>query len=234
MPTPLRSRLTRRIPGLVPAADLLLKRALTGLLWALWRSNLHQFYDVRGTNDTPGRHYIDAFLARYAGQCRGAFLEFGDPRYRTRFAPQAIEHYDVFDIDAGPQVTIVGDLQHCPHVPSDSYDVIVCTQVLEHVPNPFLAAAELGRILKPGGLLLLTVPAAYPYHSAPNDYWRFSRDSLQLLFRDHLRELTLETVGNRLTIMGSYWNWYAPHFPQAVLEHHDAHQPYLVLLAGRK
>jgi SAM-dependent methyltransferase len=234
MRTPLRSRLTRRLPGMLPAADLLLKRALATLLWAVWRSGLHQFYDVRGANDTPGRRYIDAFLARYAGACRGVFLEFGDPRYRDRFDPRGVERYDVFDIVPGSGVTIVGDLQACPQVPDDTYDVIVCTQVLEHVPNPFLAAAELARILKPGGLLLLTVPAAYPYHSAPDDYWRFSRDSLRLLFGERLRELQIESFGNRLTIMGAYWNWYAPHFPRAVLEHHEAHQPYLVTLAGRK
>lgn len=233
MTTP-RTRLTRRLPGLVPAADLLIKRALAGLLWAAWRTGLNQFYDVRGSGATPGRAYIDTFLGRYAAACSGTFLEFGDPRYRDRFRPAAIERYDIFDIAAGPGVTVVGDLQHCPQVPDDTYDVIVCTQVLEHVPNPFLAAAELCRILKPGGLLLLTVPAAYPYHSAPNDYWRYSRDSLRLLFGERLREIQIETFGNRLTIVGAYWNWYEPHFPRAAMEQHDAHQPYLVMLAGRK
>lgn len=234
MATPLRRQITSRLPGLIPAADLLVKRALAALLWVAWRANLNLFYDVRGTQETPGRHYIDAFLARYAAECRGAFLEFGDARYRGRFPQQTIARYDVFDIAPGPGVTIVGDIQRCPQIPDDTYDVIVCTQVLEHVPNPFLAAAELCRVLRPGGLLLLTVPAAYPYHSSPNDYWRYSRDSLRLLFGERLRDARIESFGNRLTVTAAYWEWSARHLPRAALERHDPDQPYLVMLAGRK
>lgn len=234
MGLPLRRQITSRLPGVVFAGDLLIKRALATLLWLVWRANLNLFYDVRGAQETPGRYYIDTFLARHAAGCRGAFLEFGDARYRERFPQATIDRYDVFDIAAAPGVTIVGDIQSCPQIPDDSYDVIVCTQVLEHVPNPFLAAAELCRILRPGGLLLLTVPAAYPYHSAPNDYWRYSRDSIRLLFGERLRETAIESFGNRLTVTGAYWEWSARHFPRAVLDRHDPDQPYLIMLAGRK
>lgn len=97
---------------------------------------------------------------QHALNCSSVFLEFGDPQYRHMFAHAAIERYDVLDVAPGPDVTIAADLQHYPDVPDNTYDVIVCTQVLEHVPNPF-------DILKPGGRLLVTVPAAYPYHAVP-------------------------------------------------------------------
>jgi SAM-dependent methyltransferase len=156
--------------------EYLIKRTLAGGLWIVWRSRLHPFAFLRGLFATPGRYYIEQFLKGHAAECRGRFLEFGDPQYRDYFCLQHIEHYDISDVQPGPTVTIVGDIQACPEVPSDSYDVIVCTQVLEHVPNPFAAVAELHRILKPDGRLLLTVPACFPYHAVPRDYWRFTQD----------------------------------------------------------
>ncbi|HWQ13411.1 MAG TPA: class I SAM-dependent methyltransferase [Roseiflexaceae bacterium] len=226
------SLLRRAAPAARTLAALLVKRGLAALLWLAWRSGLNSFAPRHG--DTPGRYYIDTFLARYAAECRGVFLEFGDTRYRDRFDRQAITRYDVLDITPRPAVTIVGDIQRCPQIPDATYDVIVCTQVLEHVPNPFLAAAELCRILKPGGRLLLTVPAAFPYHPAPGDYWRFSRDSLRLLFEERLGEIHIETFGNRLTVVGAYWHWMCHHIPPAALDAPDPHNPYIVALYGRK
>lgn len=77
-------------------------------------------------------------------------------------------------------------------LPSDSEDCVICLEVLEHVQDPFAAARELVRILKPGGRLLLTVPFMTSYHGKGDtpdhagypDYWRFTHQGLQHLFRD--------------------------------------------------
>src|SRR5262249_2508938 len=153
---------------------------------------------------------------------------FGDPQYRSLFAPNAIERYDIINVQEGPDVTIVGDIQNCPQIPSNCFDVIVCTQVLEHVANPFLAVAELRRILKPGGRLLVTVPAAYPYHAIPHDYWRFTRDSAQLLFGERFEDVRITAWGNRLSVVGTYWFFMRDHLPGRALRQPDPDNPSLI------
>lgn len=75
-------------------------------------------------------------------------------------------------------------------LPDDSEDCVICLEVLEHVSDPFAAARELVRILKPGGRLFLTVPFLTSYHGKGDtpdhagypDFWRFTHQGLQLLF----------------------------------------------------
>ncbi len=220
--------------GPLLAAEWLVKRTLSTILWVAWRAHLNPFASLRGRPDSPGRFYIDQFLRRYAAECRGRFLEFGDPRYRPTFAPAMVTQYDVLNIVPGPNVTIVGDIQSCSQIPDNTYDVIVCTQVLEHVPNPFLASSELIRILKPGGRLLLTVPAAYPYHAVPRDYWRFTRDSLHLLFGEHLHDIQIEPWGNRVSVIASYWYWAYDQLPRDALLRRDPDNAQILSLYGRK
>ena len=221
-----------RAPLLV--AELIVKRTLSTILWVAWRTHANPFAILSGRADTPGRFYVQRFLMQCAAECRGSFLEFGDARYRGLFAPDAIERYDIVDVVAGPAVTIVADIQHCPVIPDNTYDVVVCTQVLEHVANPFLAAAELFRILKPGGRLLLTVPAAYPYHAVPRDYWRFTRDSLQLLLGGRFRELQIVPWGNRVTVVAAYWFWSQGHVPRPALTQADPDNPQILSAYARK
>jgi hypothetical protein len=63
-------------------------------------------------------------------------------------------------------------------VPDESYDAVLCTQVLEHVPNPEAVIAELHRILRPGGRLYMTVPLAWELHEMPFDFFRYTPHGL--------------------------------------------------------
>ncbi|NJP07110.1 MAG: class I SAM-dependent methyltransferase [Chloroflexaceae bacterium] len=195
----------------------LVKTTLAQLLWQAWRLQLNPFGFLRGIDQTSGRFYIRHFLAQYAPHCQGHFLEFGDPYFRDLFSPAQITAYDILDVIDRGEATIVADIQHCPEVASNTYDVIVCTQVLEHIANPFKAIAELQRILKPGGTLLLTVPAAYPYHAIPQDYWRYTRDSLHLLLDPGFEQVTVHSYGNQLVVVAAYWYWMADHLPRQAL-----------------
>lgn len=66
-----------------------------------------------------------------------------------------------------------------------SFDAIVCTEVLEHVPEPSLVLTEFRRILRPGGVVLLTVPFVWFLHEEPYDFYRYTTHGLQ-----HLLETT--------------------------------------------
>lgn len=81
---------------------------------------------------------------------------------------------------------IVGDIHKMPF-DDNSIDAIFCLAVLEHVENPFTAVEEMYRTLKPGGYCYIYVPFLYYYHSEQGyykDYWRFSKDAIELLFKN--------------------------------------------------
>ncbi len=77
----------------------------------------------------------------------------------------------------------IADLARLP-VRSGSADLVLNTQVLEHVPDPSRAVEEMARILKPGGQLFLTAPQGWPEHQQPHDFFRFTRFSLEGLLRN--------------------------------------------------
>lgn len=64
---------------------------------------------------------------------------------------------------------------------SYSFDMVLCTEVLEHCQQPFQAMQEFARVLKPCGHLLLSVPFIYPVHEVPHDYWRFTAHGLEAM-----------------------------------------------------
>ena len=71
----------------------------------------------------------------------------------------------------------------------NSWDVIVCVQTIEHIPNIWDLPKEISRILKPGGYAIIDCPWMYPYHGEPEfgDYWRMSKDGMKALFNNHLK-----------------------------------------------
>lgn len=78
-----------------------------------------------------------------------------------------------------------------------SFDFVVCDMVLEHVEgDPQQAMDEILRVLRPGGIVVLTTVFIYQLHAAPGDYWRFSPDALRLLARKFSRILDCDCWGN--------------------------------------
>lgn len=77
-------------------------------------------------------------------------------------------------------VDVIAPAEHLPFA-DRVFDVILCTEVLEHALEPTTAMRELARVLKPGGYLLLSVPFIYPIHEAPYDHWRFTSYGLRHL-----------------------------------------------------
>jgi len=69
--------------------------------------------------------------------------------------------------------------------PSNYFDTILCTEVLEHTNQPIEVFKEMVRILRPEGHLILTVPFIYPLHEEPYDNWRFTSHSLSLLSKQN-------------------------------------------------
>ncbi len=104
----------------------------------------------------------------------------GKKPYYPLFAAYAHEY---IGIDAAPcsHTDIMAVAEHLP-IRSAFFDVIVCTQVLEHVTDPYGVLSEWMRILQPGGLVFASTHGTFWYHPDPVDYWRWTHAGLRRLF----------------------------------------------------
>jgi 2-polyprenyl-3-methyl-5-hydroxy-6-metoxy-1,4-benzoquinol methylase len=103
---------------------------------------------------------------------------------------------DTLDLDARSGATYVADLctRNDAILPDGHFRFVVCTEVLEHVLDPFAAVREIGRLLEPGGLVFATTPFNFRIHGPLPDCWRFTEHGLRVLFRD-LELLEMTEVG---------------------------------------
>jgi glycosyltransferase involved in cell wall biosynthesis len=153
-----------------------------------------QFQDPRPLSEQWGhdrgkaidRYYIERFLQAHASDIRGRVLEVRDATYTRRFGEPAVTTSDVIDIDpANGKATIVADLRRAGAIPSDTYDCVILTQTLHLIDDIRAAVAESCRMLRPGGVLLATVPSVIRVDDeggVDGDFWRFTEASARTLF----------------------------------------------------
>ncbi|MGC8654648.1 MAG: class I SAM-dependent methyltransferase [Candidatus Kryptoniota bacterium] len=106
-------------------------------------------------------------------------LGAGEKPYRQLF-----ENTEYFSIDiavyGSKSPDVLGSALALPFK-QDTFDTILCTQVLEHVNNPIILFQEAHRVLRRHGHLILTAPQLWPLHEEPQDYFRFTKYGLKLL-----------------------------------------------------
>lgn len=107
------------------------------------------------------------------------------------------------DINPKSKTTYIADICKTNHtiISSQKFDVIVCTEVLEHTLNPFKAVTEIHRILKKEGIILISVPFNFRIHGPLPDCWRISEHGLKALFNKEsgfeILELNILETENR-------------------------------------
>ena len=153
------------------------------------------------------RFYIERFLAAHSDAIQGEVLEVGGLEYTTQFGGDRVSRASILHspIGAGPKVTFVADLADAPQIPSARFDCVVLPQTLLFIYDVRAAVRTLHRILRPGGVALVTVPGIS--QSVPDDkekwgqYWSFTDQSLGRLFGDEfgLHNVDVRSHGNVLT-----------------------------------
>ena len=115
-----------------------------------------------------------------------------------------VDGYRSIDIERKvPDVDLVGDLQDMKGVSTESYNVVLCTEVLEHVPQPEKLIAEVRRVLKARGKLILSVPHLSRLHEEPYDYYRFTKHGLQFLLEQNgFSVLEIVPTGSLFSFLG--------------------------------
>lgn len=181
---------------------------------------------------TPARAYMASFLEKHAALVHGRVVEFSPPVYRAMF-PDVVR-YDVWNVTEGAGITIVGDLQSCPHIPDANFDTILCLHVLSAVRDVWAAAKSLHRLLADDGTLLVTVPCILQkYAPDPQDYWRFTRDSLAAIL-EPFESVAISAYGNAATVAGSPYYLRTEHFSRGIMEFHDPACPSILTAVARK
>jgi SAM-dependent methyltransferase len=136
----------------------------------------------------------------------------GEAPYAPWFADHRYESADFAQVDKvyAQELTYVCDLTELP-VSDARYDLIVMTQVLEHVPEPGRVLAEMHRVLKPSAEIWFSAPLFYEEHEQPYDYFRYTQFALRRLARAAgLEVLSVEwlegyfgTLGYQLRMAGA-------------------------------
>jgi SAM-dependent methyltransferase len=157
---------------------------------------------------------IDKAIAESAKFAHGTLLDVGcgSKPYKKVFAPFVEKHlgleYSPESVYRGCEANFFGDAMKLP-LADNSIDTILCTEVLEHIPNPEKTIAEFARILRPNGVIITTAPFFFPIHDAW-DFFRYTHDGLANLMKQQGLEIELikPLSGTAVTIallFNLYW-----------------------------
>jgi len=187
------------------------------------------------------RYYIEIFLADHAAHIYGHVLEVGDDHYSRRFGAGAITRQDVLHVvPEFPGATIIADLASAPHIPSEVFDCVILTQTLHYIFDLEGAVATLYRILKPGGVALITLPGisrvCRDQADTESDCWRFTAASAWKLFsaRFGADRVQIRTYGNVKTAIAFLGGLAAEDLQAADLEEHDPDYQVIVAVVASK
>jgi SAM-dependent methyltransferase len=159
-----------------------------------------------GRGHEVDRHYVEIFLSGYADDIGGRVLEIRDARYTTKFGGNRVARSDILDVDpANQNATIIADLSHEHEALHGLFDCIICTQTLMLIYDLPSTVRTVFQMLKPGGVLLVTVAGISQIfrHEMDHggDYWRFTSLGLKRLFEGVFGQgtVSVRAYGNVLT-----------------------------------
>jgi SAM-dependent methyltransferase len=174
------------------------------------------------------RYYIESFLEKNAAHIQGRVLEVAGDEYTKKYGGNRVDTSDVLHHnDSNPRATIVADLSDSSQVTDALFDCIICTQTLQFIYDVSTAVTSLRRFLKPGGILLMTVPGISQISpedmESTGDYWRFTTATLQRLLgaESATGDVSIESYGNVKSSIGFLHGISATELSEDELLHSD-------------
>ncbi|MDO8425560.1 MAG: methyltransferase domain-containing protein [bacterium] len=210
------------------------------ILWPLLRTvrPISEKYGIdRGV--PVDRYYIDAFLAANAHHIRGVCLEVKDGTYTQRYGGDMVDRVDIVDSDrSNPRATIYDDLRHPTVLRDGIYDCIILTQVLQFIDDVDVALRASARLLKPGGTMLVTLPALSRIDlggGVAGDFWRFTVAGARQLFGRHFTvdRLEIRSWGNVLAGAAFWVGCAQEDCSRANLDYQDDQFPVIISVVAR-
>lgn len=187
------------------------------------------------------RFYIESFMQRHAADIKGRTMEVANNAYTIRFGGSRVIRSDILhDRPGSPVATLVSDLADGGGIPDDAFDCAICTQTLHLIFDLEAAIATLHRILKPGGVLLATMPGISQVSpqdmTRTGDYWRVTNAAARKLFGNFFGEdgLEISTCGNVLTATCFLQGIASDELTRAELDHVDENYQMLVTVRAVK
>ena len=174
--------------------------------------------------------YIENFLTEYKEDIRGHVAEIGWDDYTKRFGGEQVQRADILDInERNERRTIAIDLTQMASAPDNVFDCIICTQTLFEIYDYAASVRSLHKMLKPGGVVLVTVPGisqsvrGRALGGAGDDYWRFTERSARLIFGEVFgaENVVVHTYGNVLAATALLHGIVQEELTRAEMEYHD-------------
>ena len=218
-----------------------LKRLLTKTQWCNLR-NINPISKTFGLDrGTPiDRYYIEQFLKNNSQLIQGRFLEVGDDSYIKKFGHN-ISKAEVLHIDqSNPKATIIGDLTNQESLPKAVMDGFICTQTLNFIYEFKTAIQGIHRVLKPGGVALVTVAGLCQISQYDmdrwGDYWRFTNLSIGKAFKDvfGVDNVEVTTYGNVLSAVSLMEGIAAEELTAQELDYQDKVYQIVIALKAQK
>jgi SAM-dependent methyltransferase len=216
--------------------------------WRFWPEGIlplpaqpasRQFAFDRGT--PIDRYFIARFLERNAEVIRGRVLEVGDRGYTQSYGGDRVSRSDVLHVTSGnPDATIVGDLAAGKGLPEGVFDCLILTQTLHVIYNVHSAVKNIRRLLKPGGVALVTIPGITPISRFDadqwGDFWRMTPAACKRLFAEAFSPdaVEVEAFGNVRLAAAYLYGLAAEEIPAPALSESDPDYPLLICIRAMK
>ena len=150
---------------------------------------------------------IEKFVQKAAKECNKKNIKVldigaGELPYKEYFNKCRYYTQDIFNYNNA--IDYVSDAKKIP-VKDNSFDYVICTQVLEHINEPHLVIKEMHRLLKKGGKVYLTTHGNFEEHSIPYDFFRYTRYGLAFLATsNNFKVKSITPQGGRFIAVAKY------------------------------
>jgi SAM-dependent methyltransferase len=201
-----------------------------------------QWGDDRG--GPVDRYYIEKFLAENRRAVHGRVLEIAEDVYSRWFGGRRVTRFDILEYRQGehPRATFVGDLTTADHIPGDVFDCVIVTQTLQLIYDVEAAVATIHRILRPGGVALVTMPGISQLNRRDcetwGDYWcwGFTTRSAARLFEGNFAggDVRVASHGNVLAATAFLYGLGRGELRRRELDHHDPDYQLLITVRACK